>query len=145
LQGKLQKEIAKELSISERTLYTWIHQYAWNKLKMAVLQAPVSICNNIGNQLVELQQEIASSEPGKRFPTSHEAEITRKLVLSLSSFKKGETMANTMQVMEAFRSFVRPLNNRFAYELAHYANRFINEKNDLGYAPCRVEYGQRAI
>jgi transposase-like protein len=84
-QGKTQKEIAQEVGVSERTVYTWVHQYAWHKLKLAAYQAPVTITDNMCSQLVEMQDAIAAREPGKRFPTPQEAEVTRKLTMPLSS------------------------------------------------------------
>lgn len=67
--GKTQREIALEVGVSERTIYTWIHHFAWNKLKQATLQAPATIADNLSSQLVEMQNAIAAREPGKRYPT----------------------------------------------------------------------------
>lgn len=140
-QGKTQKEIAQAIGVSERTIYTWIHQYAWQKLKLAAHQAPATIADNLCSQLVEMQQDIASRPPGKRYPTQQEAEITRKLIMSIEGMKKSQSLAANMQTMESFRDFVRPLNSRFSKELAHYANRFLTTKSQAGYAPYQLEYG----
>src|SRR5580700_3864793 len=87
-QCKSQKEVAKEVGVSERTVYTWIHQYAWDKLKLAAYQAPATISENLCCQLVELQNAVARREPGLRYPTPQEAEVTRKLIACLEKMKK---------------------------------------------------------
>ncbi len=113
-QGKSQKEIAQEVGVSERTIYTWVHQYAWQRLKTAALQAPATITDNLCSQLVEMQNVIASREPGKRFPSQQEMDIMRKLVLSIDTMKKSPSLAQNMQMIESFKEFVRPLNKEFA-------------------------------
>jgi transposase len=145
VEGKSQKEIALAVGVSERTVYTWIHQYAWQKLKLAALQAPLAICDNLSSQLVEMQNNIAAREPGKRFPTQQEADITRKLITSIEAVKKNQSLAHNMQMMEAFRDFVRPLNGMFSKQLAHYANKFLNARDRNGYAPYQVEYGSEKL
>ena len=80
-----QKEIADAVGVSERTIHTWIHRFSWNKLRLAAMQAPATIADNLSSQLVELQNAIAAREPGKRYPTSEEADIMRKLVAALDN------------------------------------------------------------
>ncbi len=46
VEGKTQKEIALAVGVTERTVFTWIHQYDWKKNKTAALQAPVTILEN---------------------------------------------------------------------------------------------------
>ncbi len=140
-QGKSQKEIAQEVGVSERTIYTWVHQYAWQRLKTAALQAPATITDNLCSQLVEMQDMIAARKPGKRFPSQQEMDIMRKLVLSIDTMKKSPSLAQNMQMIESFKEFVRPLNKEFAIQLAHYANRFLTARTQNGYAPYQMEYG----
>ncbi len=139
--GKTQKEIALEVGVSERTIYTWVHHYAWHKLKVAALQAPATITDNLCSQLVEMQNMIAAREPGKRFPSQQEMDVMRKLVLSIDTMKKSPSLAHNMQMIESFKEFVRPLNKEFSIQLAHYANRFLTAKSKNGYAPYQMEYG----
>lgn len=141
VEGKNIKEIAIEVGVTERTIYTWIHQYAWKKLKNAAVQAPAAICENLSSQLVELQNTIAARESGKRFPTPQEAEVTRKLISSIAAINKKQTLAQHMQTMELFRDFVRPLNTTLSQQLAHYADKFFNSVSRNGYAPWQLEYG----
>ena len=137
-QGMTQKEIAAEVGVSERTIYTWVHQYAWNKLKLAAYQAPLIISNNLNSELVELQNHIASREAGMRFPTPQEAEVIRKLIGCMETMKKHPSLAHNMQMMESFREFARPLNKQFSQQLAHYADKYLTAQSRNGYAPYQV-------
>jgi DNA-binding XRE family transcriptional regulator len=141
MQGMTHKDIAASVGVSERTIFTWIHQYAWNKLRLAAYQAPATIADNLCSQLVELQNSIARREPGKRYPTAEEAEITRKLIASLDKMKKSPSLSQNMQVLETFRNYMRPVDKAFTRDLGHYIDRFLSGKTVNGYAPYQVEYG----
>src|SRR4051812_23110963 len=110
-EGSSQKEIAEKVGVSERTVHTWVHRYAWDKLRLASFLAPATIADNLCSQLVELQNTIAAREPGNRFPTMQEAEVTRKLITCLEKMKKYPSLSQNMQVLETFRNYVRPLDN----------------------------------
>ena len=138
---KTQRQIAEECGVSERTVYNWIHESAWHKLKVASYTAPATICDNLCSQLVELQDHIATREPGKRFPTSQEAEITRKMVLSIATMKKTPSLSMAMQVIESFKDFARPCNKQFSRQLSHYAGRFLSKQSKNGFVPFQMEYG----
>jgi transposase-like protein len=144
-EGKSQKEIAAEVGVSERTIHTWVHQYAWDKLRLAALQAPATIADNICSQLVELQNTIAAREPGNRFPTMQEAEVTRKLITCLEKMKKYPSLSQNMQMLETFRNYVRPLDKDFSRKLGGYTEKFLTGKNINGFAPYQVEYCVDAI
>ncbi len=139
-QGLSQKEIADIVGVSERTVHTWIHQYTWNKLRQASFQAPVTIADNLCSQIVELQNTIASREPGKRFPTMEEAEVSRKLIASLEKVKKYPSVSQAMQIFESFRAYIRPHNKALAGELARYFSSFVEAKGYNGFVPYQPEY-----
>lgn len=140
-QGMTQKQIATEVGVSERTIYTWIHQYSWDKLKQAAYQAPVTITESICSELAELQADIASREKGKRFPDPKEAETIRKLVIALEKLKKYPSLSLNMQVLETFKNFIRPIDKEFACKLADYMERFLSGKSVNGFTPYQQEYG----
>lgn len=140
-QGMTQKEIAETVGVSERTVYAWIHQYAWDKLRLASFQAPATIADNLCSQLVELQNSIATREPGNRFPTPQEAEVSRKLVTSLERMKKYPGLAQNMQVLETFRNYIRATDKDLARTLGGHINKFLTAEGVNGYVPYQMEYG----
>ena len=143
--GKSQKEIADLVGVCERTVHSWIHQYAWDKLRLAAFQAPITIGDNLAAQIVELQNSIKAREPNNRFPNMQEAEITRKLVTCYEKMKKFPSLSQSMQVLETFRNYIRPIDNDFARELGRYTTDFLEAKAANGYAPYQVEYGVEAV
>ncbi len=83
-EGKTQKEIAGIVGVSERTIYTWIHQHGWERSPYT----PAVIEASIYRQVAELQNAIDAREPGNRFPTMQEAEVIRKLICSAEKLRK---------------------------------------------------------
>jgi len=143
--GKTQKEIAALVGTCERTVHSWIHQYAWDKLRLGAFQAPVTIADNLAAQIVELQNSIAGREVNNRFPNMQEAEITRKLVTCYEKMKKFPSLSQSMQVLETFRNYIRPIDKDFARELGRYTTDFLEAKAVNGYSPYQVEYGVEAV
>ena len=116
-QGKTQREIAAIIGVSDKTIYTWIHKYAWDKLRYASNQAPAIIANNLCTQLVELQNAIDRREPGLRYPTKDESQIIHRLILDIDKMKKHPSMGVTMQVLHTFRNHVRKYDKQLADKL----------------------------
>ena len=139
--NKTQKEIAELVGTCERTVHSWVHQYAWDKLRLAAFRAPVTIADNLAAQIVELQNSIAGREVNNRFPNMQEAEITRKLVACYEKMKKFPSVSQSMQVLETFRNYIRPIDKNFARELGRYTTDFLEAKAANGYAPYQIEYG----
>lgn len=143
--GHTQAQIAQLVGVSERTVHTWVHQYSWNKLRLGAFQAPATIADNLCAQLMEMQNTIAAREPGNRFPTMQEAEVTRKLVTCLEKMKKYPSLAQNMQVLETFRNYIRPVDKEFARQLGNYTDGFLTAKAAGGYQPWQLEYGAETI
>lgn len=137
-----QRSIAKTLKVSERTIYTWIKNNGWDRLRQAARTAPAVIAENIFSQIVELQNDIASREDGKRYPTMQEAELTRKLVLSVDKMKSAPALSQTMQVLRMFRSFANGYgDNKFRLLLNQVIEHFVEGEAKNGYLPHQLEYG----
>ncbi|MES2704461.1 MAG: helix-turn-helix domain-containing protein [Bacteroidota bacterium] len=140
--GMTQRDIAAKVGISERTLYNWIRQHAWEQLKRAAYQAPAMIAENLCSQLVELQNTIAARELGSRYPTKDEAEVTRKLLAGMEKVKKYPTKSQTLQVFASFRDFLR---NSYGKDAARAFGMqmmsFLDNDPVNGYQPYNMEFG----
>lgn len=136
-----QRDIAKELCISERTVYNWIQNNTWDKLRQAAFAAPAIIAHNLCNQLVELQNVIAAREPGQRFPTLQEAVITGKLIAGIEKMKKYPSLPQNMQVLETFKQYVSPkVDRKFNRDLKIFTDGFLQAEAKNGYFPYQLEY-----
>ncbi len=142
-----QRDIAARVGVTERTIYNWIRQYAWDKLKQASLQAPAMIAESLCSQLVELQAAIAARKPGTRFPTPQEAETQRKLIASIEKTKKSPTLGQSMQLFRLFNDWVSKKNGTkdFCWDLGYWYSKFLEKQAQNGYAPYEMEYGAGSI
>lgn len=139
---KSQKDIASHVGVSERTIYTWIRHNGWDRLRQAARSAPIIATDNLFSQLIELQDSIAAREPGKRFPTMQEADLTRKLVLSIDKMKSSPSLSQSMQVLHIFRSFVSDSYDlSFRHKLNRLIENFLEGEAKNGYRPYQAQYG----
>ncbi len=145
-QSFTQQQIANALGVCVRTVHNWVKQHAWDRLRLATHQAPALIADNFSSQLVELQNNIAAREPGKRFPTTQEMEIMRKLTVCIANTKKTVSLPQVTQMMRMFRSFV--FDNRskpYAQGVADVIDAFLEARSRFGYSPYELEFGVEKI
>ena len=145
-QSFTQQQVADAVGVCVRTIHNWVKQHAWDRLRLATHQAPALIADNFSSQLVELQNNIASREPGKRFPTTQEMEIMRKLTVCINNTKKTVSLPQVTQMMRMFRSYV--FDNRqkeFASIVADVIDSFLEARSRFGYAPYELEFGVEKI
>ncbi len=136
-----QREIAKKLCISERTVYNWIQNNTWDKLRQAAYAATAIIANNLCDQLVELQNAIAAREPGHRYPTMQETAITGKLIAGIEKMKKYPSLPQNLQVLETFKQYVSSkVDRKFNRDLKVFTDGFLQAEAKNGFFPYQVEY-----
>ncbi|MDR3680347.1 MAG: phage terminase small subunit-related protein [Flavipsychrobacter sp.] len=142
--SKTQKDIAQKVGVAEKTVNRWIKQEAWDELKKAALAAPAIIVNHLYSQVVELQNHIACREPGNRFPTIQEAEITRKLINSISKLGMGQSLSNQVQVMKSFAGYMGDTDSEFAEKFTDYFVDYTRSHDKDGYYPHEFLYNVKA-
>jgi hypothetical protein len=145
-QSFTQQQVADAVGVCVRTIHNWVKQHAWDRLRLATHQAPALIADNFSSQLVELQNSIAAREPGKRYPTTQEMEIMRKLTVCINNTKKTVSLPQVTQMMRMFRSYV--FDNRkkeFASIVADVIDSFLEARSRFGYAPYELEFGVEKI
>jgi hypothetical protein len=67
------------------------------------------------------------------------------LVNTLEKMKKYPSKAQSMQILETFRNYIRPVDKQFARELGKYADKFLSAQAVNGYQPYQVEYGVEPV
>jgi transposase-like protein len=145
-QSYTQQQVADAVGVCVRTIHNWVKQHAWDRLRLATHQAPALIADNFSSQLVELQNNIASREPGKRFPTTQEMEVMRKLTVCINNTKKTVSLPQVTQMMRMFRSYVFDTRKKeFASIVADVIDSFIEARSRFGYAPYELEFGIEKI
>ncbi len=78
--AKTQKEIAKLLNISERTMISWVKNGNWADLKKATYYSPEQETHFLYEELREIDNNIRQRKPGERFGTKLELEAKAKIL-----------------------------------------------------------------
>src|ERR1700748_53576 len=104
-----QADIAALVGIDTKTLYRWIKQDNWKQMKIAAKQAPIAIVEMLYKQLHALNSSIC--ERDVPIPSLEEAEITRKLINSISKLKQQASHSENIQVLMGFTGFVNKIDN----------------------------------
>jgi len=120
-----QAEIARIIGISTRTLFRWMKQDEWKRIRRAARLAPAALVESYYVQLHDLNSAICSRQPGQRFPTYQEAEINRKMVYSLGKLKGQVAQPENIQMMMSFTSFLYKQNPGLAQQVIEYSNDFL--------------------
>lgn len=137
---KTQKEIASMVGVSEKTIYLWMKQGDWKRLRSASRLMPSMIVENFLSQVQELNDEIRTRDQGKRYPTIQEAETFRKMVVTIGRIQKGHTQGEYMEMMQKFLTFLLPLNHELVKTLTGYANDFLKSRAVEGFTPFDTGY-----
>lgn len=95
-------EIAETLDVNRKTIYRWIREGNWKRAKYVVKHAPSVLAEQYYNQLGEMNFMIAARKD-RPYPTKEEAEIMRKLSLSMNNVRGSRTTIS--QTMEVFCDF----------------------------------------
>ncbi len=121
-----QQEIADRVGVSRATINKWAKE--WEGLKLNLLQTREERIASTLSQLDELDRSIASKEEGKRFPTTAEADIRRKLTADLEALEQDASIRDIYNVSRGILEFVRKVDLDKAKELSDYLDSYIKEK-----------------
>lgn len=140
--NKTQGEIASEVGVSDKTLYLWTQAGDWHRLRSASRLMPSMIIENFYAQVQELNDDIRSRPPGKRYPTLQESEIIRKMMLTIERSKKKHTQPEYMELMQKFLEWLYPQNNELLQTITDYADNFLKSQSVAGFHPYDIEYDE---
>lgn len=121
-----QQEIADRVGVSRITINKWVKE--WENLKLNLLQTREERISSTLAQLDELDRSIAEKEAGKRFPTSAEADIRRKLTADLEALEQDASIRDIYNVSRGLLDWLRQVDLARAKELSDYFDAYIKEK-----------------
>lgn len=121
-----QQEIADRVGVSRITINKWAKE--WENLKLNLLQTREERISSTLAQLDELDRSIAEKEAGKRFPTSAEADIRRKLTADLEALEQDASIRDIYNVSRGLLDWLRQVDLARAKELSDYFDAYIKEK-----------------
>ncbi len=127
-----QAQIAELIGVSQKTISLWMNEGKWKMLRETTDKIPIVLVEHMLNELSELQNTIASREPGKRFATNQEAETRRKIIRSIGDLRRHETRSAHAEVMMNFMSYVQKRNLADAKLLIKHADAYMQGEVQIG-------------
>jgi Phage terminase small subunit. len=123
-----QKDIAKMVEISERSLSKWVNEGKWELLRANLTTTKESVLSNWYAQLAEMNKTISEREPGKRFPSSGESDRMIKISAAIKKLETETGIAEITSVCISLCEFVRTYDVEKAKEISDHFNAFIEYK-----------------
>lgn len=120
-----QKEIAAKVNVAEKTLSKWIKAEDWNQLKASITITKEESLRRFYMQVNEINDLIASREPGSRFPSSKESDVLVKLTATIKNLETETSIADVIEVFKKFIHFLRPISLEKAQEFIEFQDMFI--------------------
>jgi predicted transcriptional regulator len=121
-----QQEIADRVGVSRATVNKWVKE--WEGLKLNLLQTREERISSTLSQLDELDRSIASKEEGKRFPTTAEADIRRKLTADLEALEQDASVRDIYNVSRGLLDYIRRIDLELAKEISDYFDAYIKDR-----------------
>ena len=121
-----QQELAERVGVSRNTINKWCRE--WEGLKLNLLQTREERIASTLAQLNELDQSIAAKDEGKRFPTTSEADIRRKLTADLEALEQDASVRDIYNVSRDRLDWLKARDLDKAKELSNYFNEYIKER-----------------
>ena len=121
-----QQEIADRVGVSRATVNKWVKE--WEGLKLNLLQTREERISSTLSQLDELDRSIASKEEGKRFPTTAEADIRRKLTADLEALEQDASVRDIYNVSRGLLDYIRRIDLELAKEISDYFDAYIKHR-----------------
>lgn len=121
-----QQEIADRVGVSRVTVNKWAKE--WEGLKLNLLQTREERIASTLSQLDELDRSIAAKEEGKRFPTTAEADIRRKLTADLEALEQEASVRDIYNVSRGLLDYVRRIDLDRAKEISDYFDSYIKDR-----------------
>jgi hypothetical protein len=110
VQEKLeQKVIALRVGVSEKTIGKWAADNHWDKARRTLLISKDALLNSYLDHLEDLNRAIAEREEGKRFATTHEADIIVKYTAAIRSMETDLCIADLVGAGTRFIKFAQNL------------------------------------
>jgi transcriptional regulator with XRE-family HTH domain len=124
--GLTQKEIAERVSVTEKTIASWIKKEKWESLKKSLLTTKQNQLGFLYDQLDFLNTDIASRE--FKVAAGKEADTIIKLTAAINRLETETSIGDTVEVARNFIEFVRPQDLELAKTITNLFDVFITAK-----------------
>jgi hypothetical protein len=120
------------VGVNRKTLYGWVKEGKWIRAKCSASHAPSVLAEQYYAQLEALNHRIAKRD--EPIPTKEEADIQRKLSLTISSVKnERRTVCETIDLFEGFSRHLRKRNLELADKVLTHMNEYVKDMSLEGW------------
>ena len=124
--GITQKEIAARVSVTEKTLASWIKKEKWESLKKSLLTTKQNQLAFLYDQLDFLNTDISTRE--YKVAAGKEADTIIKLTAAINRLETETSIGDTVEVARHFIEYVRPQDLELAKTITNLFDVFITAK-----------------
>lgn len=124
--GLTQKEIAERVSVTEKTLTSWIKKEKWDGLKKSLLTTKQTQLAFLYDQLDFLNTDISKRD--FKVADGKEADTIIKLTAAINRLETETSIGDTVEVARNFIEFVRPQDLELAKTITNLFDVFITAK-----------------
>lgn len=123
-----QKELAKKVGVTAKTIGNWIAEGKWKKLQRNFVLTREELMASYLEELLEIKQAIKNKPEGERFADYKLAQIRRSLTKDIEALETEAQLPEIISAVTQLLNFVRKNNLEQAQELSHAVDAFIKMK-----------------
>lgn len=121
-----QSQIAELLNVNRKTLYLWMKEGNWQQVKRSARHTPSILAEQYYRQLAAINEKIEARDDHP-YPTREEAEIIRKLTLTIGRIKTGQTVSEHIETMTRFLEQLKAEDPSLVEAILPHTDRFIKK------------------
>jgi hypothetical protein len=122
-----QKEVARRVRVTEKTISAWVNNGGWVKLRQSIIVTKEEQLSRIYMQIDELNTAIFSADPGKRFANSKQADTLNKLASAARKLESEASIADIIEVSKRLLNWLRQVDFEKAKEISNIIDAFIKD------------------
>jgi DNA-binding transcriptional regulator LsrR (DeoR family) len=123
-----QAEIAERVGVTRVTVNKWINAENWETLKVSISMTNEEQLKNLYRQLSEIQNTILGREDGARFAMPAEADVIRKLTISIKQLQAELGLSEITSVFGGLIQFLRTYEPKRVKEIAPVLDAYVKSK-----------------
>lgn len=120
-----QKEIAKKVGVSEKTMSQWANKEKWDTLRVSVIISKEQQLNRLYAQINELNTAIEKRAEGERYAIKGEADTLVKLTSAAKDLEMQTGISETITVLKNLTNWVKVFDLPKAQDLVKLHDQFI--------------------
>lgn len=123
-----QKELAKIVGVTEKTIGSWIQEENWKKYQRNFILTREEQMANLLEELAEINTSIRNKGEGEKYADAKTAQIRRQLIKDIKDLETKAMLPEVISAITQFVDFVRKGSLKDAQQVSHLCDSFIKFK-----------------